>query len=105
MLQTLPLKTYQYACSRLGETIAVETFAAYYTEPLDEYPPTAEIPFAATSSNMFCRGVTRCGIMTAKVDGQKEYLWHLCPALEILKEQFSLPEAASSRLCGSGDRV
>jgi hypothetical protein len=95
MLQTLPLKKYEYACARLGETIAVETFAAYYTESLDEYPPTDQIPFAKTSRNMFCRGATRCGIMTVKLDGQKENLWHLCPALEILKERFSLPEAAS----------
>jgi hypothetical protein len=95
MLRTLPLKTYQYSCSRLSETVAVNTFAAYYTECLDEYPANAEISFAQTSRNMFCSGCERCGVTVIKDDGSTEYLWHLCPALQTLKLRFSLPEVAS----------
>lgn len=95
MLQTLRLKTSQYACSRLGETVVVDTFAAYYTDSLDEYPPNAQIPFAHTSRNMFCCGSKRCGITTTKDDGSTEYLWHLCPALETLKQRYSLPKVTS----------
>ena len=93
MLQTLHLKTYRYSCSRLGETVPVDTFAAYYTESLDEYPLDAKIPFASTSRNMFCGGMNRCGILTVKGDGTNQHDWHLCPALTVLRDRMSLPEA------------
>lgn len=95
MLQTLPLKTYQYPCSRLAETVVVDTFAAYHTESLDEYPSNAQIPFAHTSRNMFCSGCERCGVAVTKDDGSTQYLWDLCPALQTLKRRYSLPEVAS----------
>jgi hypothetical protein len=93
MLRTLPLKTYEYPCSRLRETVAVNTFAAYRTESLDEYPLDCEIPFGATSNRMFCSSARRCGVVITKNDETTAEFWHLCPALACLKEKLSLPEA------------
>jgi hypothetical protein len=102
MLETRPLKTYQYPCSRLHETIPVDTFVAYYSDSLAEYPQDAQIPFAATFQNMSCRGMSRCGIMLEKEDGTTQYAWHLCPALATLKEKYFLPETDSDERCSSG---
>ncbi len=91
MLKTYPLKTYQYSCSRLGAITPVDTYLAYYSEDLPDYPHDAEIPFAATSYRMSCPNAIKCGILRSKLDGSPE-AWHLCPALARLKDTQSLPE-------------